>query len=223
MLDWAKREIELAKKKEVEDSSIDEIQGFDYAGACYDSAFKAFESLVGDNHSGFSIALTKGVLNRLIEGKTLTPIEDTPDIWNEVSGDTEMTLYQCRRMSSLFKYVYQDGEIKYSDINSSYCVDIESQATWHSSLIQTIVDTMFPISMPYIAPTKPIPIYCMEFLTDKKNGDIDTLGILYLINHDGQRVDICKYFKEELNGWIEIDADEYNNRYNIRINQEAGA
>ena len=38
-----------------------------------------------DGHSGFSIQITKSILNRLIDGKCLTPIEDTPDIWEDVS------------------------------------------------------------------------------------------------------------------------------------------
>lgn len=73
MMDWAKREVEIASKRERGDKPESE---WDYGCACYDSALKAFESLCGDGHSGFSIGITKGILNRLIEGKPLTPIED---------------------------------------------------------------------------------------------------------------------------------------------------
>ena len=108
MSDWAKKEVELAKIIEAKDLKEGE---FDYGGACYDSALKAFKSLTEDGHSGFSIGLTQNILNRLIEGKPLTPIYDTDDIWNEVSYDkqNQYTMYQCSRMSSLFKHVYENG------------------------------------------------------------------------------------------------------------------
>ena len=79
MDDWAKNEIEIACKHERNDKSPEE---FEYWRACYESAYKAFQSLMEDSHSGMSISLTKAILNRLIDGKPLTPIEDTQDIWN---------------------------------------------------------------------------------------------------------------------------------------------
>ena len=106
MLEWTKREIELACKLERGDRPKDE---FDYGCACYESALKAYKSLLGDGHSGMSIGYTKHILDRLIEGKVLTPIEDTPDIWEDCGlYDYEIgyTTQQCKRMSSLFKYIY---------------------------------------------------------------------------------------------------------------------
>lgn len=64
MLEWAKREIELACKRERGDRPENE---FDYGCACYTSALKAFESLLNDDHSGMSIMITKHILNRLID------------------------------------------------------------------------------------------------------------------------------------------------------------
>ena len=78
MSDWAKKEVELAKIIEAKDLKEGE---FDYGGACYDSALKAFKSLAEDGHSGMSIKLTQQILNRLIDGKPLLPIEDREDIW----------------------------------------------------------------------------------------------------------------------------------------------
>lgn len=42
MRDWAKREIEIATKRE--DADNDEL---DYRRACFESAYKAFECLLG--------------------------------------------------------------------------------------------------------------------------------------------------------------------------------
>lgn len=76
MSEWAKREVEIACKKENSDRKEGE---FDYGCACYESALKAFNSLLEDGHSGYSIGFTKNILNRLIDGQPLTPIEDTDD------------------------------------------------------------------------------------------------------------------------------------------------
>lgn len=122
MSEWAKNEIEIACKRERGDKNPDE---WDYGCACYESAYKAFLSLMDDEHSGFSIGVTKSILNRLIDGKPLSPIEDTPDIWGDdaIFEFDNCTTYQCKRMSSLFKDVYKNGMVKYHDVNRFYCCD----------------------------------------------------------------------------------------------------
>lgn len=69
MMEWAKNEVDIASKRERGDRPESE---WDYGVACYESALKAFESLCRDGHSGFSIGLTKNILNRLIDGRPLT-------------------------------------------------------------------------------------------------------------------------------------------------------
>ena len=107
MIEWAKNEIEIACKRErsLNDNPNEE---WNYGVACYESAYKAFLSLMEDGHSGCSIGITKNILNRLIDCKPLTPIEDTSDIWVECTKghESDYILYQCKRMSSLFKTVY---------------------------------------------------------------------------------------------------------------------
>ena len=176
MLDWAEREVAIACEKE---NSIKKDGEFDYGCACYESALKAFKALCNDDHSGFSIKITQSILNRLINGQPLSPIEDTDDVWEKVAQDKDMGYwtYQCKRMSSLFKDVYADGTVKYIDIDRLYCVNIHKpNDTYSSGLVRRIIDKMFPIAMPYI-PGKPIKVYCEDFLTDKKNGNFDTVGI----------------------------------------------
>lgn len=60
MLEWAKNEVAIASKRERGDKPEGE---WDYGCACYDSAMRAFESLLGDGHSGMSIGFTKNILN----------------------------------------------------------------------------------------------------------------------------------------------------------------
>ena len=84
MKTWAEKEVEIACARERSNST--EEGEWNYGCACYESALKAYKCLMEDGHSGFSISITKHILTRLIEGKPLTPIEDTDDIWNDVSG-----------------------------------------------------------------------------------------------------------------------------------------
>ena len=224
LLSWAEKEIDIACKHYREASGVKggyiDNDDWVYACACYESALKAYKSLIEDGHSGFSIRLTKQILNRLIDCKPLTPIEDTDDIWSDISEylpEEGRRSYQCKRMSSLFKYVYADGTVEYKDIDRYYCIDINNtEVTYYSGLVQRIIDEMFPITMPYF-PGKPIKVYCENFLTDRKNGDFDTVGIFYAIKPDGEKIEINRFFKESEDGWDEIDEVEYNERKAIKL------
>lgn len=211
MLEWAKNEVEIACKRERGDKSENE---FNYGCACYDSAMKAFESLLEDGHSGASIGFTKAILDRLIEGKPLTAIEDTEDIWtNFFTFNDEVTVYKCKRMSSLYKYVYPDGKVKYSDSERTYCIDVKSpEAAYRNGFIRQIYDEMYPVTMPYMPKEKSDVIVCDELLTDRKNGDHDTIAILYIKRSDGEKVEVNRYFKEGEKSFIEITEEEYRKR-----------
>ena len=225
MLEWAKREIELACKRERGNRPNDE---FDYECACYESALKAYKSLLEDGHSGMNIGYTvaglifrKHILDRLIEGKVLTPIEDTPDIWNDCARyeyEIGYSTQQCKRMSSLFKYIYDDGTVKYKDVNRFVCADKDRPSlTWHSGLIDKILDEKFPITMPYMPSDRPFMVYCSEALTDPKNGDFDTVAIWYVKKPNGVREEINRFFKEGEEDWVEIDATEYQKRKEMEV------
>lgn len=216
MKEWAKREVELACKRENPNRKEGE---FDYGCACYESALKAFNSLCEDGHSGFSIGLTKHILNRLIEGKPLTPINDTDDGWNLICEDNNGTKrYQNKRMSSLFKYVHPNGVVTYSDVNRVICTDINNpDMSYHNSFITSMINDMYPISMPYMPFDKAFEVYTDDFLTNPKNGDYDTKGVLYVIKPDGERVNIERYFKDSdtADGFDEIDREEYEHRRRV--------
>lgn len=206
MLEWAEKEIEIAKKREREASGVSD--GWDYGCACYDSAFKAFKSLLKDDHSGMSIMLTKQILNRLIDGKTLTPIEDTPDIWNQISKNE----YQCKRMSSLFKKVNESGNVSYSDNNYAIGVDARNDGlAYHSGLVSDYVYSKYPITMPYYPNSKPYKVYCEDFLYKKPDavGEFDHKALLYMIKPDGEREEVDKYFMEQDREMIEINSKIY--------------
>lgn len=154
-------------------------------------------------------------LERLINGKPLTPIEDTPDAWDDsVKGRHGFTTYQCKRMSSLFKDVYEDGTIEYYDIDRFLCInkDDPNACGWHNELINRILHIFFPITMPYYPPSKPWYVYCTERLSNPKNGDFDTIGIWYIVKPNREYIKIERFFKECGDSWTEIDRNEYENR-----------
>ena len=207
MIDWARKEIEIAKKREREASGNE--GGWDYGCACYDSAIKAYESLCEDNHSGMSIGFTKQILNRLIDGKALTPIEDTSDMWNVVSW-SERT-YQCKRMSSLFKKIDGDGNVFYTDNDYAVYVDMKSNTMWHNKRVSDYVYSKYPINMPYYPNPKPYKVYCEDFMYKKHDavGEYDHFAMLYMIKPNGEREEVDKYFMEQGNKTIEIDSKTY--------------
>ena len=207
---WAENEIRIACKAERGNAS--EIE-WDYGVACYESALKAFRSLAEDGHSGMSIGFTLNILNRLVKGQPLTPIEDTDDVWEERGQylpEANHTTYQCKRMSSLFKNVYDDGHIEYNDVHRFYCVKLDDPICWYNGHVAKIASEYFPITMPYFPHT--YTVVCEEFLTDRRNGDFDTLGILYIYDDTGMRKEVNRYFAEIEEGWREIELSEYEQR-----------
>lgn len=209
MTDWAENEVRIACERERSASKTPEGE-WDYGCACYESALKAYKCLMEDGHSGMSFSITRKILNRLMRGQPLTPIEDTEDVWNEAPSLKEDSSinYQCKRMSSLFKKVHPNGKVTYSDNDRYYAVYAEnSDVTWHNGLVRDIIDEMFPIAMPYI-PENPIKVVCEEFLVDPKNGDYDTIGVLYAVK-DGEKTAINRFFAEHDGKMVEIQESEY--------------
>lgn len=94
MNEWAKREVEIAINGSKDSDGMDS-----YFECCCNSALKAYESLCEDGHSGYSIMATKNILNRLIDGKPLTPIEDVPEVWDLIEDEKDKKMYQNKRMS----------------------------------------------------------------------------------------------------------------------------
>lgn len=221
--EWAKREIKIACKREKENTKDEE---WNYGVACYESAYRAFECLLKDNHSGFSIGITKSILNRLIDGKPLTPITEE-DEWQYIHNDKNGNkVYQCMRMSSLFKHVHEDGTTTYNDINRLICVNVENGATYHANYINRIMNGIVkPINLPYMPSTNPYYVYCEECLYDTKNGDFDSVKICYYIDQEGRRHDIDICLKADGNEpFRRCTAEEYELRrkiHNARVRQNS--
>lgn len=203
---WAENEVELVCEHKKDTIS-------DYNCACYRSALKAFKSLMEDGHSGVNINFTKNILNRLITSKPLTPIKDIDDVWTQVSDTRkDIKVYQCKRMSSLFKHVSDNGDVSYNDVNRVVGIDIHSECSFHSGLLDRIVNEMAPITMPYMPSTKPYYVYCEDFLYDSNNDDYDTFGVFYMIIPSGEKINISRFFAEKNHKFEEIDIFKYDER-----------
>lgn len=226
MTEWAREEVRIACQRENPDVELDENgqpKEFDYGCSCYGSALKAYESLMNDEHSGFSFHITASILKRLIDNKPLTPIEDTEDVWNFGWEGADGKVYQCKRCSALFKHANNDGSVLYTYNDQCYCVDVnDPHNTWHSGFVEKIIRDIYPITMPFYPPADPIKVYCEEFLVDESAGDYDTLGVLaYQLL--GNRIELGRYFKEGADGsWVEINKEEYLDRKKNRIIKEEG-
>lgn len=93
-------------------------------------------------------------------------------------------------MSSLFKDVAEDGTVTYSDVNRVQLINKESpDIPFRNGFGTRLIDKMYPITLPYFPADKKFKIIVEEFLTDKNNGDYDTIGYLQLILPDGKVVE----------------------------------
>ena len=142
---WAENEIKIACERENPNRNKGE---WDYGCACYEGAFEAFKTLLGQGHSGYSIRITKHILNRLIDCKPLTPIEDIPESWNECGLNKDGTqTYQCKRMSSLFKDVYSDGRVEYTDVDRVVCQDTHDGFEYRNGHLRELVLVSYRVSV----------------------------------------------------------------------------
>jgi hypothetical protein len=209
----------------VYDSDHVSPEEFDSRSKCYSSALKAFISLCDDDHNSSTIETTKMILNRLIDFKVLSPIEDSDDDWDDcewILGEKPPEihkLYQNRRLISLFKVIYSDGRVMYKDNNRSIvCVSIKNRKSRAiNGFVSGLIDSMFPIEMPYLPYNEPYKVYIDTFLTDLDNGDYDTLYIESVDTPSGEHFDIDLYFKEVDGWWKEIGVEEFLERKDRRI------
>lgn len=216
MIQWAENEVRIACKKENPEW---DGTNFDYGCGCYQSALKAFKSLCEDGHSNNSFSITKNILIRLMNVQPLTPIEDREYEWNEIASKSDYSEYQCRRMSSLFKTVYKNGTIKYHDVERVVIYDTDGHGYIGSA--GTIIDEMFPITMPYFPPTGKYKLYVEEFIAKgftKDNEDFNTRVIYHVITPKGEKVEINRYFGDsEKECMVEISKKEYEERLKNKV------
>lgn len=219
MIDWAKREVEIACKREKPDRKDGE---WDYGCGCYESALKAYLSLMEDEHSGMSFGITRNILIRLMNGLPLTPIEDKPEEWNLIYEEEDGTkVYQCRRMSSLFKHAHPDGTVSCNRTDDYYCKDVNTGMTYGGGGAREIIDRYAkPITFPYNPQAQKYVLTTAEYLTNRANGDFDTKAYFTLKMPDGECVPINEYYGEIDGEWKQITRGEYDKRVRMHFERE---
>ena len=224
MTEWAEYEVKLACKKENPDW---DGESFDYGCSCYQSALKAYKSIMEDEHSGFSYSITKNILKRLLDELPLTPIEDTEENWSDITlPDEDGTVtYQCVRKPSLFKDVKKDGSVSYHDNNRCYCQEIDDpKDTFTNGVAENFVDELFPITMPYYPNTfERYKVVVRTFSAEgyeKDNEDYNTRGFLFVEAPDGKHFDIGRFYADINGEMVEITKAEYFKRLDHRKGAE---
>jgi hypothetical protein len=203
-LEIYKKEIDLACKRERE--AENNPNGWSYGCSCYESAFKAFESLWNDHHSGLSWSITTNILKRMCADLPLIAITEE-DFKKENGG----YYWQCPRMSSLFREEQSNGKIVYSDNNRYYCFEKNNpKNTFRGGGVGKVLNEIFPIVLPYYPPIEKYKVCVETSLINPKNGDFDTRAIWWVQTSNGERVEINRFFTEIDRKWIEITKDEYD-------------
>ena len=217
MIKWARREVEIVLQQLTQRHQIT-----DYDRECYTAALEAFEFLCKQGHSGYSFTETFKILTRLCNRQPLCYINEDDfeqeglgmDNCNrEINGPLiGKTSYQCLRMPSLFKHVWEDGKVTYRDHDRILCIDSENiNNTFYWGFAAQFVDQMFPITLPYMPmPGKHYRIYVTSFTTNS----MDVCAINQIVEPSGNIVKVDRYFKftddEEWNGRpVEITHDKY--------------
>lgn len=213
--EWAENEVKIACKRENPDW---DGKSFDYGCSCYQSALKAYKSLLEDEHSGMSFSLTRNILERLMRSLPLTSITDE-DFNNcaNIESDEDLkhdglaSYKQCPRMSSLFRIESIDGTVKYHDVDRVVCFTSGEYFGSHFGFVSNLIDEMYPIKMPFYPEPTPYKVFIEEFLVDPKNGDFDTVGIFYGITPSGEKFEMNKFYTTIDDEFVECTKSEYDN------------
>lgn len=195
-LDIAKRDLKKYKEKHKDDF---------YGISCYESALKvieAFDKEMRDSgHSGFSANFTKNIIKSWLFEKPIFPIEDD----DFVKCDSYQKGVEMYYFEGVFKKVYPDGNVEYSDVDRVIYHDTYGgkDITWHSGDADRIVEEYVgKITMPY--KREKIHVYGEdkylgedgEDLTEEYPGETNYRYIKYIIKGDGTRIEVNKEFRE---------------------------
>lgn len=197
--EWAENEVRMKKEAELKAAEKDgeSIMG-GYVAACLDSALKAYKSLSEDGHSGMSFAITRSILEDLMHDRPLSPIEDVPESWSDMTSGNPKKL-QCVRRSSLFKDINADGTATYRDINNDVLEEMKL-CDGHISclgsgrtpiILKHYCPEALEIKFPYIPPRQPWRVRVSEEYDGPS--DLDVCYLAYIKKPNGEFIDINKF------------------------------
>ena len=142
MMEWAKRELDLAGFKESDDP--DDIDNW-----MRNDVLKLLEMFVEQGHSGFSANYAIKLFQTLASWKPLSPLTGEPDEWTEVGPD----VWQNKRASNVFKG--EDGRAYWSDGIIFWAWFTPEEGEPYKSYFNSRDSRVFIDSFPWTMPEKP--------------------------------------------------------------------
>lgn len=123
--------------------------------------------------------------------------------------------YSHIHMPGLFKNIYPNGKVEYYDARRwNNCYDtISGFGPFHNGFVSRICEEYVPITFPYVR--EKFKVYVTQFLVDPSKGDYDTMEIIAIFDGNNNTIikGIHRYFKESGDSFVEIDFDEYCDRF----------
>lgn len=194
-----------------------------------DEAIKIYKLLLKKGYSANGIYLITDFINKITEGKPLTPLTNDEDEWKHIAKPESIIglyplykKYQNTRYNDLFKDVYHDGTVIYHDNNRVACYDPIMENYFSFGLVNKICDEIYPITMPYMPGDSDCEVQVFTFQYNQENvekSDFDTVIVLSLHAKEGKNIPINRFFREPNEGetptygsWVEIDIAELKDR-----------
>ena len=190
MTDWAEREVEIFLENLKK--SIKEDDDFKYSESIYNDALKVYKLLMSQGHSGFSYSTVCYILKKLMTNIPLTAITGKDEEWTPTPCEVSESfkLFQNIRHYSLFKEVYTDGTVRYTDVDRYVCIDMETNGNFSFRKAEDILDGLFPITMPYEPKEEQFKIRTRRRYKDNDIG----IHVLDILTPFGSVIYIDKYF-----------------------------
>lgn len=206
-IEWAKEQCRLFTLNRFDPEEQE------YMALCCESALKAYQSLMNDGHSGMSITITRDILVKLINGEPLVKLEDRKGQWLTHRDACFPYVYSHKYYPSLLKYIEADGSVYFIDNNRVICkyTNQNNGASFSNGFIIRLVNDLMPITFPY-NPTEKYTALVSEYLTDRKNGDFDTLVLESIILPNGDNRIFQWAYKTGDITWQRIDSKELHER-----------
>lgn len=212
---WADNELDMAIKREkAEAAEADFDTDAEYAVRVYEAARQLIHLFDEQAHSGASAHLTKRIFNKLIDHEPLSPVTDEDDQWEEdiyIDPDSDYKEYQHIRNIGLFKRIYKDGHVEYSDIDRVLSsLKLNEEPCWHSGFVTHRLNELVPIMFPYSA--QHIKVWCDE--TESNSALLpDVIRLFNYSINGGPKIPINEYYRAAM-------PDDHTDDHYIQITKE---
>ena len=176
----AGHEVKLELNETTGDYEFENKSDADYGTVCY---LVALNTMIKLNNlqqdagiTGFQHSVIAGILNKFVNCRVLTPIEDNDNEWTESFKNAGNTVYQGKRYTGIFKNVSPEGVVTYNDVNRFTFRD--NGGCFHCGTLNAIAESHYgPITLPYM-PKESVMFDTVTFDSVNGNtGEFDTICV----------------------------------------------